>query len=59
MIPQFDGTGRGLSSHPYPKAKNDGPFELRQVGGDTITLCKKTGRQVKIVGNYVHYLPKK
>ena len=57
-IPQSDGSGRGFAAHPYPKAKEDGKFESVFVQGVWINRCRKTKRQVKIVGNRVTYLPK-
>ena len=55
-IPQSDGSGRGLSAHPYPVAKRDGKFEVITVGGHTITRCRKTRQQVRIVGKKVVYV---
>lgn len=54
-IPQTDGSGRCISAHPYPKATKDGKFEDVNIGGKWITRCRKTKRQVKIVGNKVTY----
>jgi len=57
-IPQTDGTGRGGAAHPYPRAKSDGKFESVFVMGVWIDRCRKTKRQVKIVGNRVTYVAK-
>ncbi len=55
-IPQTDGSGRGISAHAYPRARVDGKFEVIEVAGHTVTRCRKTKQQVKIVGNRVTYV---
>jgi len=40
-----------------PKAKQDSKFEQVFVAGTWITRCRKTRRQVIIVGNKVTYVP--
>jgi hypothetical protein len=57
-IPQTDGSGRGFAAHPYARAKSDGKFEYVEVTGKWIIRCRKTRRQVKIVGNRVTYYRK-
>lgn len=54
-ISQSDGSGRGFSANPYPKAKEDGKFEHVFVMGHWMNRCKKTKRQVYIIGNKVVY----
>lgn len=57
LIPQTDGTGRCYPAHPFPKATKDPEYEMKwHGGGDWGYYHKKSGREVKIVGNKVTFL---